>query len=273
MPSERRQLKENTNDSKNTRMNLEKSLKDFDLRKDEFMHLGRYFKACDTILQLSKTLGRPIKVLDLGCGEIYIPKTLYKSFIVKKSSVIQKYIGIDIDDVMIESVKEKYKQLIKTCNVKLICQDLTVTPNLKLKDNSIDLVVWYENIEHIKPKFVPPICREVNRVLSPNGIALVSTPNSFGSNAKLPKDHVYEWSYDEMINLLKPYFNIDAVGVGLNVSKIPAELYSKKEKQLQRIYKAFGNNTAFSTTAIAPLFNPKYCKNVLYICRKEDNDE
>lgn len=274
MPSERRILNDNVNDSKNTRMNLADSMDKFDLRKDEFMHLGRYFKACKTIIDMSKRLKRPLKVLDIGCGEIYIPRVLYKSFIVKKSDVIQRYVGIDIDDVMIDQVKKQHAQLIKTCSIKLIQQDLTVNPKFKVKDGYFDVIIWFENIEHMKPEFIPTIRSEVVRVLNPAGVALISTPNSTGSNAKLPKDHVYEWSYAEMMELLTPYLDVDAVGVGLNPSKIPLDQWKKKEKLVKRIEKAFGTNSAFSTTAVAPLFSPEYCKNVLYICKlKEATNE
>ena len=274
MPSERRVLKENFNDSKNTRMNLSESMDKFDLRKDEFMHLGRYFKACETMISLAKELGRPLRILDIGCGEIYIPRVFYKSFLVKKSDIIQKYMGIDIDDVMIDQVKEQHARLIETCNVKLIQQDLTVNPKFRVKDGYFDVVIWFESIEHMKPEFIPAIRSEVVRVLNPAGVALISTPNSTGSNAKLPKDHVYEWGYAEMMGLLTPYFDVDAVGVGLNPSRIPRDQWKKREKLVKRIEKAFGTNTAFSTTAVAPLFSPEYCKNVMYICRlKEETYE
>lgn len=274
MPSERRTLKENINDSKNTRMNLSESMDKFDLRKDEFMHLGRYFKACETMISLAKELGRPLRVIDIGCGEIYIPRVLYKSFLVKKSDIIQKYVGIDIDDIMLSQIKESQARLIETCNVKLITQDLTVNPKFKVKDGYFDVIIWFESIEHMKPEFISAIRSEVVRVLNPAGIALISTPNSTGSNAKLPKDHVYEWSYAEMMELLTPYFDVDAIGVGLNPSRIPRDQWKKREKLVKRIEKAFGTNTAFSTTAVAPLFSPEYCKNVLYICRlKEEYNE
>ena len=77
-----------------------------------------------------------------------------------------------------------------------------------------------------------------------------------------------------MMELLTPYLDVDAVGVGLNPSKIPLDQWKKKEKLVKRIEKAFGTNSAFSTTAVAPLFSPEYCKNVLYICKlKEATNE
>ena len=267
MPSERYKLKVNVNDSKNTRMDIDNSFAQMDFRKDELMHLGRYFRACQTMIDLSKQLGRSVKVLDIGCGELFIPRVFYKSFLVKKSSVIQTYFGIDIDNIMLDRCKNKYEALIQACNIKLLCRDLTVNSTFKLKDESIDLVCWFENIEHMKPEFIEPIVKEVSRVLNKNhGIALISTPNSEGSNFKLPKDHVFEWSYTELIKLLSKYFQVDPVGVGLNISKIPKEEREKNSRLIHRIYRAFGDNTAFSSVALAPFFSPQFCKNVLYIC-------
>lgn len=269
MPSERYKISQNVNDSKNTRMNLDASAKNMDYRKDEFMHLGRYFKACQTMIDMSKELGRPVKVLDLGCGEIFIPRVLYKSFLVKKSDVLGKYIGIDIDDVMLNRIKNDYETMMKTMNVKVICQDLTANCHFKVDDGYFDIVCWYENIEHVKSQFIEPIMAEVARVLSPEGVLLCSTPNSLGSNDKLPKDHVYEWSYDDLLGLMSKYFNtVDTYGVGLNVSKMPAKYLEKNKKLFDRIQQVFGRNTAFSCVAAAPLFPAKYCKNVLYIARR-----
>lgn len=269
MPSERHKIKSNVNSSKNTRMNLDNSTENMDYRKDEFMHLGRYFKACQTMIDMSKELGRPVRVLDLGCGEIFIPRTLYKSFIVKKSDVLEKYIGVDIDDLMLDVIKSKYATMMKTMGVKVVCQDLTTNCHFKVRDGYFDIVTWYENIEHMKPQFIEPIMEEVHRVLSPDGVLLCSTPNSIGSNEKLPKDHVYEWSYDDLLKLMSKYFNqIDTYGVGLNVSKMPTEYLQKHKKSFDRIQVVFGRNTAFSCVAAAPLFPARYCKNVLYIARR-----
>lgn len=269
MASERRKLKNNVNDSKNTRMDVDSAISQMDVRKDELMHLGRYQKAVQTAMGLAKTLGRPIRVLDLGCGEIYTMRTLYKSFQVKKSDVVQRYIGVDIDDIMLGRVKEQYSSLLEQINGKLIVKDITVDPKLKVKDNYFDLIIWFEMIEHVKPEFIPPMFEELHRVLSPEGVMLVSTPNSRGSNSKLPKDHVYEWDYDELIGVMEQDFELlCSRGVCINISKIPAEEREKKAKTIKQVYEAFGENTAFSATVLGPMFPPKYCKNVIYTLKK-----
>lgn len=269
MSSERRKLKNNVNDSKNTRMDVDAAISQMDVRKDELMHLGRYQKAVQTAINLAKTLGRPIRILDLGCGEIYTMRTLYKSFQVKKSDVVQRYVGVDIDDVMLARVKDQYSSLLEAINGKLIVKDITIDPKLKVKDDYFDLIVWFEMIEHVKPEFIPPMFEELHRVLSPEGIMLVSTPNSRGSNSKLPKDHVYEWDYDELVKTMEQGFELlCSRGVCINISKIPAEEREKRARTIKQVYEAFGENTAFSSTVLGPMFSPQYCKNVIYTLRK-----
>ena len=270
MASERHKLQQNVNDSKNTRMDIDSALSQMDVRKDELMHLGRYQKAVQTAIELSKDHGA-IAVLDLGCGEIYTMRTLYKSFQVKKSDVVRKYIGVDIDGPMLNRVSQQYDKLLQTINGKLICRDITTHPQLKFKDGSFDLIIWFEMIEHVKPEFIPPMFDELHRLLSPDGLMLVSTPNSKGSNAKLPKDHVFEWDYDDLIALMSKNFNvIDARGTCINISKIPKELRERKVNTIKKVYGAFGTNTAFSSTVLGPMFPPQYCKNVIYTLTKKE---
>ena len=273
MPSERSKLDNNVNDSKNTRMDIVNSLQNMDFRKDELMHIGRYLKACQTAITLSKQLNRPIKILDLGCGEAYSMRTFYKSFVVKKSEVVKRYIGIDIDEPMLSKTRDKYNKVLETVHGRLIAQDLTVNPHTKVKDGTIDLIIWFEMVEHIQPEFVRPILDEVFRVLSPEGILLLSTPNSNGSNQKLPKDHVYEWSYEDLSQeIQKAGFTIlSSHGTSINPSKIPKDIWEKKGEMVEAVYSTFGENTAFSCVALAPLFPVKYSKSMLFELKKSED--
>lgn len=269
MASERRKLENNVNDSKNTRMDVDSAISQMDVRKDELMHLGRYQKAVQTAIALSKQLGRPIRILDLGCGEIYTMRTLYKSFQVRKSDVVQRYVGVDIDNVMLARVKEQYSSLLSQINGKLVVKDITVDPKMRCGDDYFDLIIWFEMIEHVKPEFIPPMFKELHRVLNPKGIMLVSTPNSRGSNAKLPKDHVFEWDYDDLIRVMQEDFEVVCSrGVCINISKIPAECRELRAKTIKSVYEAFGENTAFASTVLGPMFPPQFCKNVIYTLRK-----
>lgn len=197
-------------------------------------------------------------------------RVLYKSFVVKKSDVVKRYIGVDIDEPMLEKTRNSYNKVLEAVSGKLIAQDLTTDQHIKGKGGAIDLVIWFEMVEHIKPEFVKPILDEVYRVMSDDAVMLLSTPNSNGSNAKLPKDHVYEWNYAELAGLLLEagFEKVSSRGTSINPSKIPNSVWSKREKQVKAVYEAFGENTAFSCVALAPLFPAKYCKNVIFELKK-----
>lgn len=267
MPSQRNTIKSNVNNSKNTRMEMDASFANFDFRKDEIMHLGRYNNSANTMIQLSKQLKRPIRVLDIGCGEINTVRLFYKSTMEKKSDIVERYVGVDIDDIMIDKAKKKYGRVYESCNAEFLNTDLTVNPHLDFDDGYFDLIVCFEFLEHINPKFSQAILDEAYRLLNKDtGIALFSTPNSNGSNKQLPKDHFYEYSYEELIEKFEEAnFTVEnSVGCCINVSRIPSEVMKSAKPLFDRIYAAYGTNSAFSSVAIAPLLPPTYCKNVLY---------
>ena len=270
MPSQRNTI-ENPNGSKNTRMEMTKSFEDFDFRNDEIMHIGRYFKSAQTMIDISKKLGRPVRVLDIGCGEMNTIRLFYRSFLEKKTDIVESYTGIDIDYKMVENAEKLYGRCYEACNAKHKIQDLTVDSHIDAPDNYYDVIICFEFLEHIQTQFAPSIVSEAFRVLNPEGIAVFSTPNSNGSNSKLPKDHIYEYSYEELIDMFtEAGFNIDnTVGCCVNISRIPAEEKEDWQDEIERIYGAFGNNTAFASVVVAPLFSPKYCKNVVYTLSKD----
>ena len=271
MPSQRNDLKNmNVNSSKNTRMDIDQAEKDFDYRKDEIMHIARYVKGAQMMVDLAKQLGRPIKVLDIGCGQMNTVRLFYRSYVIKKSEVVERYVGVDIDFKMVEKSKEQFKSAYTTCNAEFLVKDLTSEPHLEFEDGYFDLIICTEFLEHINPSMSQPVIEEAYRVLNKEGIALFSTPNSNGSNKILPKDHFYEYSYEELVQKFKDAgFTVDnTVGLCINLSKIPKEYVAKLSGVFSIYNNAFGRNSAFTSVAIAPLIEPKYCKNVLYILVK-----
>lgn len=271
MPSERSELEGNKNGSKNTRMDITKSFGNFDIRKEEIMHIGRYYRAIAEIETLAKKLDRPIKILELGCGECYTMQLFYKAIIKQKDLYVKRFIGVDIDEPMLERVRVERAPMLKTCNGKLIAQDLTVNPLMKVKDNFFDLVICFEMLEHIKPEFVSPILEEINRIVCEDGTVLISTPNIDGAgNHKFPKDHICEWSYDDLVEEIGRSLElVSSHGIGVNISKIPKDELKKLNKIKSAIFNAYGNNSFFSSTVLGAFCDPAYCKNVLYVCKKE----
>ena len=92
---------------------------------------------------------------------------------------------------------------------RIVLQDLTLDPEPPVEDESIDVFMTTEVIEHMGREFIEPWIEASARKLRTGGIAYVSTPNHDGSNDILPKDHVYEWGYEELKEVLEKYFVIE----------------------------------------------------------------
>ncbi len=208
MPSQRHKLKENLNDSKNTRMEISNLGRTMNYRPDELAHLSRYDLAVDWILRTKKERGEPLDLVEVGCGECHTIAIFSSAYVIRKSDIIKSYTGYDIDPA-VKPIEEK--SFMKLVNGKIRIQDLTVLPVLEHETNSIDMAWSFETIEHMKPKFVEPWICEVKRILKPGARFIVSTPNHDGSNKKLPKDHIYEWGFQELKQLLAKHFKLNAI--------------------------------------------------------------
>lgn len=228
MASIRKKLSKNINNSSNTRMDLASAGVLGNWRPDELTHMSRYDKIASLAIEESKRLKRPITILEIGCGEVWPMRVIYKAYTVKKSAVVKKYIGYDIDPAC--QLEHRYwpnggedihnSAWFKIFNGEVRIQDLTTNPKLDIPDGSIDFVYTTEVIEHMERKFIEPWITEAHRVLKKGGLAYISTPNHDGSNDKLPEDHVYEWGFDELQELLERFFTItNIVGTFIQLPK------------------------------------------------------
>lgn len=100
-------------------------------------------------------------VLDIACGEGFGSALL--------ANRAAKVIGVDIDAATTHHAVEKY------CDVKnatFLVGDARAIP---LDENSVDLIVSFETIEHIQEHEV--LLKEFHRVLRPTGTIIVSSPD------------------------------------------------------------------------------------------------
>ena len=66
-------------------------------RPDELGHMSRFDKISSLMIEEAKTLGRPIDGFEVGCGECWALRNIYKAYVIKKSDVVRSYLGYDID--------------------------------------------------------------------------------------------------------------------------------------------------------------------------------
>jgi SAM-dependent methyltransferase len=131
------------------------------------------------------------KVLDLASGEGYGSATL--------ASTAQQVIAIEIDENAVRHARLKYRDP----NLHFIVGSIMEMPLSKIQ---FDVIVCFEAIEHISDP--EKLLHGVKRVLHPDGLFLVSTPNKPEYKKTEPSNpfHVNELDFDGFRTMLSRHF-------------------------------------------------------------------
>jgi ubiquinone/menaquinone biosynthesis C-methylase UbiE len=133
---------------------------------------------------------RDKRVLDIACGEGYGTAALQRA---GSKSVV----GIDLSLSICAGARKKYGQRFCTGDAHAI----------PLADGSIDVIVTFETIEHIRRP--EAFLDECVRVLAPKGLLIASTPNK-AVHAESPEQnpfHCSEMNEQDFLGLLSSHFN------------------------------------------------------------------
>jgi ubiquinone/menaquinone biosynthesis C-methylase UbiE len=150
----------------------------------ELEHLHRYM--------IARELAKDKVVLDIACGEGYGSNLL--------AMVASHVVGVDIVEDVIAGARNKYRQDNLTFKVGS-CTDIP------LENSSVDLVVCFETIEHHDKH--REMLAEIKRVLLPNGILIISSPDKYEYSDKPNYSnpfHVKELYRNEFEDLVTEYF-------------------------------------------------------------------
>lgn len=152
----------------------------------EFEHWHRYL--------LAQTISAGQRVLDIACGEGYGSAALAES--------ATQVIGVDIDPASIAHARTRYQ----ADNLQFLVGDCAAIP---LPDAMVDLVVSFETIEHHARH--AEMMREIKRVLQPDGLLLISSPDRY-FYSELPGTtnpyHVKELDEAEFKQLVESHFRV-----------------------------------------------------------------
>lgn len=143
-------------------------------------HIVRYRAAQEIVKGLT--------ILDIASGSGYGSALL--------GETASEVYGVDVSDDAIDYATKNYSSK----NVSFIKGDGTKIP---LKDNQVDIVVSFETIEHIED--YKTFMKEVKRVLKPEGLFILSTPNEI----EFPESnhfHIHEFEEKELSDLAKEFF-------------------------------------------------------------------
>jgi len=150
----------------------------------ELEHVHRYLQACE--IAAGKV------VLDIASGEGYGAAML--------AVKADKVIGVDASIDAIQHARRRYKKE----NLEYLAGDCAEIP---LPDASIDLTVSFETIEHHDQH--ERMMQEIKRVLRPNGVLIISSPDKFNFSDEPGTSnpyHVKELYQHEFKQLIGNYF-------------------------------------------------------------------
>lgn len=136
-------------------------------------------------------------VLDVATGDGYGAALL--------SSVAQFVCGVDIDQSSVRNASAKYS---RSTNLAFVQADAAALP---FPDDTFDLIASFETIEHIDAPAQTRMLKEFQRLLVPDGLLLISSPNKkIYSDARgfINEFHVHELYRDELQALLTPLFPV-----------------------------------------------------------------
>jgi SAM-dependent methyltransferase len=157
----------------------------------------RHLVAYEYLLPLVK--GK--SVLDLGCGEGYGVDLL--------ATCAAEAVGVDLAPEALYHARRTYLR----ANLRFLYMDIN---ELELEDDSYDVVCSLQVIEHLHD--TRRFMREILRVLKPDGICVLSTPNksiiSPGRETPINPFHIREYDYPQFVSFMREYFlDVDMVGV------------------------------------------------------------
>ncbi|MBX2958854.1 MAG: class I SAM-dependent methyltransferase [Flavobacteriales bacterium] len=228
-------------------------------------HLHRYE-------EILKSFSGTETILDIACGSGFGTHLL-------ATKTEGKVYGGDLSSDAINLCQKTWRKN----NLSFQIMDGT---NLCFEDDYFDIVVSFETIEHTTE--FNKMINEFKRVLKPNGIIYLSTPNiiiNSPSGIVTNPYHTQEWNYEEFIEILNFHFNsFDLYGqkynryaenknIGYYIEKL---LYKKGVRKLpikfqDYIMNVFGQPSIYPKSSEFILVNNsdeiRKCKTFFAVCR------
>jgi 2-polyprenyl-3-methyl-5-hydroxy-6-metoxy-1,4-benzoquinol methylase len=153
-------------------------------------------------------------VLEVGCGEGRGVEVLI--------SLAKSFTAVDKIQSAIDTLQKKFP------NGHFM--QMNIPPFGGLKDNTYDVIVSFQVIEHIEDDAL--YLKEIHRVLKPGGVVLITTPNRKLSLTRNPW-HIREYLAGELKALAARFFsNVEMKGITGNAKVM--EYYEQNKKSVER---------------------------------------
>lgn len=177
------------------------------------------------------------KVLDLGAGEGFFSYLLAERLLRNNCNPLVEYISAC--DLFPEDYKFE----------KIKCDYCDFNTSLPYNSNTFNAVCSVEVIEHIENIF--HFCREIYRILKPDGIAIITTPNILNVNSRL---RTFTTGFPLLYNPL-PILSKDPKDLGGHINPIsPYYLAYSFKKAGFKMIKFHTDRLKNSAKLLLPLF-------------------
>jgi ubiquinone/menaquinone biosynthesis C-methylase UbiE len=142
--------------------------------------------------KIAKKFCKDKTVLDAACG------TGYGSHLVAQEA--KEVFGVDISQEAIDYCEKNYVQ--DNLQFKQASVD-----NMPFPDEFFDVIISFETIEHIDEKLQNKFLLEIKRVLKPEGMLIMSSPDKASSSQnEINSFHIHELNKNEFCQLIKSKF-------------------------------------------------------------------
>lgn len=216
----------------------------------ELEHYQRYY----SVLPLVKDK----VVLDAACGEGYGSSIL--------ASAAKSVVGIDINEDIVRQAQDKYGN---RSNLSYMVESIAA---LSLEDESIDVIVSFETIEHVSEEIQQQFLNQIARGLKKDGLLIMSTPNKavYSDLRNYHNEfHVKEFYKEEFLTFLhqkfenvvlyNQYFEVASV-IDLPTEKNAAVSYIRGDgvNSEGKYYIALASNASLPEVGISHVYMNKY---------------
>lgn len=227
---------------------IPESVADNELRIE---HLQRYLTIKDLV--------KDKIVIDAACGEGYGTNII--------AELAKKVYGIDISKEAIEHARKTYAK----SEIEFIESSITSIP---FEDNSIDVFISFETIEHVDEISQEKFISEIKRVLKEDGVLVISTPNKeiySDLYEYINEFHVKEFYKNEFEKLIEKYFKfINLYSQRFEVSSIISNENTKVLDVIDYTIPKI-DNTKYYIAVCSDIKQSKYVNIGSYVNEKDNN--
>ena len=204
-------------------------------------------------------------ILDIGCGrEQPLAKMLYSNRLVPSNG---SYTGVDYNKLTLEPMLEAAAK-----RFPIILVGEKAFPDCELAREKYDVITCFEVLEHVQPLGSYRIIEGIEKLLSDDGVAFVSTPN-YDDKTGAAANHINELKYHTTEALIRRAgLEIDAhFGTFASIKDYKDSVEEEGLQDLFNRLRAYYDSN-YLATIFAPLY-PRHSRNVLWRLKKSTSKD